>query len=55
MTTIGATKVVPLRMKPGDRERINRTRRVLEQDIVLCHDAPEICYGRFQNDEGPTL
>ncbi len=34
MTTIGATKVVPLRMKPGDRERINRTRRVLEQDIA---------------------
>jgi hypothetical protein len=34
MRTIGATKVVPLRMKPGDRERINRTRRVLEQDIA---------------------
>ena len=34
MTTIGATKVVPLRMVQGDRERINRTRRVLEQDIA---------------------
>jgi len=34
MRTIGATKIVPLRMKPGDRERINRTRRVLEQDIA---------------------
>ena len=34
MTTIGAIKVVPLRMKPGDRERIDRTRRVLEQDIA---------------------
>ena len=29
MTTIGATKVVPLYMKPGDKARIDRTRRVL--------------------------
>lgn len=34
MTTIGATKVVPLYMKPGDKARIDRTRRVLEQDIA---------------------
>jgi len=30
----GATKIVPAQMMPGDRERIMRTMRVLEQDIA---------------------